>query len=102
MNIWQLCLDLLRRPQGPWLAGVPVWQPRRLGVAAALVRLIKENINEGLLCYTGYTQGWLSKRHLVRGCNGINMADLLCRLCSDCIIHSAVSSSGFEVLVLAS
>lgn len=40
-----------------FLADVSVWQPRRLGVAATLVRLIKENINEGLLCYTGYKQG---------------------------------------------
>ena len=61
---------------GAFLAAVSVWQSRRLGVVATLVRLIKTSINGGWLCYAGCTHGWLSQSHAVRGGNGVVTAHL--------------------------
>lgn len=69
-------LDLLGSPERSWLT-FPFGGPRLLGVAVALARLIKQNINEALLCYTGCTRGYLSKRRSATGCNEVNMADVL-------------------------
>lgn len=46
LNIWPHKPRFAEEP-GAFLADVSVWQPRRLGVVAALARLIKANINEG-------------------------------------------------------